>query len=156
MEPIFVLDLEFNRGEALTEIGICMVMELDDGKLTAARPPQYLIKIGEEPKISLLGACEMLKNMGTERSMWASWGVADRHELKQRTQEIGVAMPVGYFHIDIGPMYAALMKLDRPIKLKRAAEELTGRFYGSQHHADDDAFNAARVLASLMNRMDRP
>ena len=156
MEPIFVLDCEFNKHRSIKEIGISYVIDLDDGTYMAARPPDHhLIRVGEEPKISLLGACEILKNMGAQDKMWASWGTGDRHELKRQTEDIGVEMPVGYFHIDIAPMYAALLALNRPIRLKKAAEELTGRFYGAQHHADDDSFNAARILASLMNQFDR-
>lgn len=157
MEPIFILDCEFSKHRNIKEIGVSFVIELDDGQYMAARPSDHhLIRIGEtNGKISMLGACEILKNMGASDKMWASWGTGDRHELKRQTEEAGIEMPVGYFHIDIAPMYAALMALNRPIKLKKAAEELTGRFYGAQHHADDDSFNAARILAHLMNQFDR-
>ena len=156
MEPIFVIDLEFRKSRDIKEIGISYVIQLDDGQFMAARPPDHhLIKVGKPPKVSLLGACEILKNMDAKNKMWASWGTGDRHELKRQTEEAGLEMPVGYFHIDIAPMYAALMALNRPIRLKKAAEEITGRFYGAQHHADDDSFNAARILAVLMNRYER-
>jgi inhibitor of KinA sporulation pathway (predicted exonuclease) len=39
-----------------------------------------------------------------------------------------------------------------PRKLKEATEDLCGRFLGAQHHADDDAYNAGRLLAAMMNR----
>jgi len=129
-----------------------MIIEVEKGRYQAARPlDNHLIRIGDTDagKVSLLGACEILKNMGLQEAMWASWGTADRHGLKQETGDIGIEMPVGYFHIDIAPMHAALIGLNRPIKLKQAAEELTGRFYGAQHHADDDSFNAARILAEF-------
>ena len=156
MEPIFVLDLEFRSNGSIREIGIAYVIQDDNGKMMAAKPEQhYLLRLGEEPKLNLFQACEILKNMGTQDKMWASWGTSDRHELKRQTEDAFLEMPVGYFHIDIAPMYAVLFALDRPIKLKAAAEELTGIFYGSQHHGEDDAWNAARVLAALMNRFDR-
>ena len=164
MEPIFVLDCEFSKNRTIKEIGVSFVIELDDGKYIAARPPDHhLIRLGNPGnaddgwtgRIELLGACEVLKNMGAPDKMWASWGTGDRHELKRQTEDAGLEMPVGYFHIDIAPMYAALMALNRPIRLKKAAEELTGRFYGAQHHADDDSYNAARILAHLMNQFDR-
>ena len=158
MEPIYVLDCEFNKHRDIKEIGISFVIELDNGKYMAARPSDHhLIRVGDpdKGKISLLGACEVLKNMGASDKMWASWGTGDRHELKRQTEEAGIEMPVGYFHIDVAPMFAALMGLNRPIRLKKAAEELTGHFYGAQHSGDDDSFNAARILATLMNKFDR-
>ena len=164
MDPIFVIDCEFRKDRSIKEIGTSFVIELEPGNYMAARPPDHhmirvqgLKEANNEliHKVSLLGACELLKNMGAKDKMWASWGTGDRHELKRQTEEAGLEMPVGYFHIDIAPMYAALLSLNRPIRLKRAAEELTGRFYGAQHHADDDSFNAARILAHLMNQYDR-
>ena len=156
MNPIFVLDLEYRQSGDIKEIGIALIIETEDGKYLAAKPESnHLIRLGESPKHSLFEACEMIKNLGAEKCMWASWGTNDRHELKKQTEDAMLAMPVGYFHIDIAPMYAALYGLDRPIRLKGAAEIATGRFYGSQHHAEDDAWNAARVLAVLMNRYDR-
>ena len=156
MKQIFVLDLEFRASGTIKEFGIAYVIEQDNGKYIAAKPDSnYLIRLGEAPKHTLFEACEMIKNMGAQESMWASWGTNDRHELKKQTEDAMLVMPVGYFHVDIAPMYAALYGLDRPVRLKAAAEEITGRFYGSQHHAEDDAWNAARVLATLMNRFDK-
>lgn len=156
-QPILVLDLEFRGNGSIRDIGVAFVIQYKKGRVKASRPDHHnLIKIGEEPpKYKLREACEILKNMGTQEMMWASWGTSDRHELKKQTDDLGLEMPVGYFHIDIAPMYAALFNLDRPIRLKAAAEQLTGRFIGSQHHADDDSFNAARILAELINRFDR-
>ena len=155
MEPIFVLDLEFRSNGSIREIGIATVIQNDDGKMVAAKPEPCLIRLGAEPKLTLFQACEILTNMGAKERMWASWGTNDRHELKRQTEDALLEMPVGYFHIDIAPMYAALFAMDRPIRLKAAAEGLMGIFYGSQHHGEDDAWNAARVLAALMNRFDR-
>jgi inhibitor of KinA sporulation pathway (predicted exonuclease) len=155
MRPLFVLDMEFRANGDIKDIGIAYVIDQDTNKFVAAKPPNCLIRLGEAPKHTLFEACEMLKNMDAPDSMWASWGTNDRHELKRQTEDAGLEMPVGYFHVDIAPMFAALYGLDRPVKLKAATEETTGRFYGSQHNAEDDAWNAARVLAYLMNRYDR-
>ena len=155
-QPILVLDLEFRANGTIRDMGIAFVIQSNKGKMRASYPERHrLMRIGEPPKFTLSEACEILKNMGAPEMMWSSWGTSDRHELKKQTDDLGLEMPVGYFHIDIAPMYAALFALDRPIKLKVAAERLTGRFYGSQHHADDDSYNAARVLAELINRFDK-
>lgn len=156
MEPILVLDLEFRSNGDIRDMGVAFVVQYDEGKVMASRPDRHsLIKLGDTPKFTLFEACEILKNMGTQEMMWASWGTSDRHELKKQTEDAGIEMPVGYFHIDLAPMYAALFALDRPIRLKAAHEQLVGRFMGSQHHAEDDAYAAARILAALLNRFDR-
>ena len=156
MKSILVLDFEFRANGSIRDIGVALVVNYEEGRVIAARPPNHtLIKLGEPPKYTLFEGCEIIKNMGAQEMMWASWGTSDRHELKRQTDDAGIEMPVGYFHVDIAPMYAALFALDRPIKLKAATEELCGRFHGSQHHAEDDAWNAARILAELINRFDR-
>lgn len=158
MNPrILVLDMEFRADKTIEDIGVSWIIDGAEDQYLAARPEKhYLIRIGDEkPKSTLAEACYIIERMGTKNLMWASYGVSDRHALKRETESAGLDMPVGYFHIDIGPVYAAMMGLDQPVKLKKAAEELTGRYYGAQHHADDDAWNAARVLAAIMNRFDR-
>ena len=157
MNPyILVLDFEFKANKDIKDIGVAFIIG-DEGHYLAAKPDNHsLIRVGpEKPKRTLKEACFIIQNLNPKGITWASYGVNDRHELKRQTGEIGMNMPVGYFHIDIGPVYATFMGLDTPVKLKEAAQELTGLFYGSQHHADDDAWNAARVLAAMMNRFDR-
>ena len=157
MNPyILVLDMEFRSDKRIKDIGVAFIIDDDGGRYLAARPEKhYLIRLGAKPKWTLQEACFIIEGMNTKRITWASYGTNDRHELKRQTENMGLEMPVGYFHIDIAPVYAALMGLNTPVKLKAAAQEITGRYYGSQHHADDDAWNAARVLAALMNRFDR-
>ena len=79
MEPIFVLDCEFRKNRSIKEIGISYVIEVEDGQFMAARPPDHhLIRVlgeneesSEIHKVSLLGACELLKNMGAQDKMWS-------------------------------------------------------------------------------------
>ena len=157
MNPyILVLDMEFRSNKDIKDIGVAFI--IDDGRdgFLAAKPEKhYLIRLGASPKWSLKEACFIIEGMNTKRLTWASYGTNDRHELKRQTENLGLEMPVGYFHLDIAPIYASFMRIETPIKLKAAAEAITGRYYGSQHHADDDAWNAARVLAALLNRFNR-
>lgn len=156
MEPIFVLDCEFRGNGKIKDIGVAFVMLQENDRFIAAKPERHaLIRLGEPPKLNLFQACEIIRNMGGEEKIWASWGTNDRHELKRQTDDADLSMPVGYFHLDMAPMYAAFMGLDRPVRLKEAVSTLCGRFYGAQHHADDDAWNTARLLATMMNRFDR-
>ncbi len=157
MNPyILVMDMEFQANKDIKEIGIAFVIDEGEGFYLAAKPEKHsLIRIGKPPKHTLKEACFIIQNLNSQRTIWASYGTNDRYELKRQTEIIGMDMPVGYFHIDIAPVYAAFMGLDIPVKLKAAAQELTGISYGSQHHVGDDSWNAARVLAALMNQFNR-
>ena len=150
--------MEFRANKDIKDIGVAWVIDAEEGRYLAARPEKhYLIRLGpERPKWTLAEACEILERMGPKKNiMWASYGTNDRHELKRQTENAMLDMPVGYFHLDIAPIAAAFMGWDMPKKLKAAVQEICGRHYGSQHHADDDAWGAARLLAALMNRFDR-
>lgn len=156
MNSIFVLDMEFTGSGRIKDIGVAFVMLQNNDRYIAAKPEHHsLIRLGEEPKFNLFQACEIIRNMGGEDAIWASWGVNDRHELKKQTDDADISMPVGYYHLDIAPMFAVFMGLDRPVRLKEAVSTICGRFLGAQHSADDDAWNTARLLSEMMNRFDR-
>jgi len=150
VEPIWIVDTETSY-DKITEIGIAMVIPSGPRYVCAKPERHYIIKIGLEYH-DLFGAQQILLNMGTRKGLWASYGHNDPRVLRQSFEDTGLQFPFGPTWLDIQPLYMAFQSKDRlPRKLKEATEDLCGRFLGAQHHADDDAYNAGRLLAALLN-----
>jgi hypothetical protein len=152
VDPIWIVDVETSKNE-ITEIGIAMLIDGPEGSVLCAKPDQhYLIKIGE-PYHTLKEATFILEAMGCGKGLWASYGHNDARILRQEFGNLSQPFPFRGRYLDIAPLYMAFQSDDMlPRKLKEATEDLCGRSLGAQHHADDDAYNAGRLLAAMMNR----
>ncbi len=151
MDPIWIVDTETSE-DKITEIGIAMVIDRQEEGFICAKPERhYIIKLGED-YYTLGEACFILEALGTKQGLWASYGHNDARTLRRAIGDISQPFPFSWNYLNIEPLYMAFQSKDRlPRKLKEATEDVCGRFLGAQHHADDDAYNAGRLLAALLN-----
>ena len=159
MKPILIVDGEWSisgdLGTLPREIGVALVITDGDTGALAAKPERHsIMKVGDKHH-DALSVSEILLNLGSSDSHWGSYGWFDNVQLRGWFEREGLPFPLGDVHIDIASMYTAFNHLPRPVKLKSAVTEECGRFLGAQHHADDDAWNTARLLAAMMNRYER-
>ena len=160
MKPIIVIDSEWHASTTADsiiqpkEIGVALVISGAEDTAIAAKPERhYIIKTSDEHH-DTLSVSEILLNLGSSNSIWASYSWFDNVQLRKWFENEGIPFPLGKVHMDIAAMYTVLMRILTPPKLKDATTTLCGRFLGTQHRADDDAWNAARVLAKLMNQFN--
>ena len=158
MKNILVVDGEWNTSEdgiiQPKEIGVALVINAEEDTVQAAKPERHSIMPVSEDRHDALSVSQVLLNLGSNDLVWASYGWFDNVQLRGWFEREGIAFPMGTTHVDVASLYTALHRLPRSVKLKHAVENECGRFLGAQHHADDDAWNTARLLAVLMNRYE--
>lgn len=96
-------------------------------------------------------ACMTLQTKFMSRSRtWGSWGLFDRFMLDRQCRCDGVEHPMSGNHINIKNLFSLWRGMKEEVGLTDALRIMRWDFAGQQHVGRDDAWNAARVLASIL------
>lgn len=88
---------------------------------------------------------------------WASWGNYDRSILLRQCERDGVDFPLNpQRHVNIKTIYALGRRLRAEMGVEEALEHAGLVFDGTPHRALDDAWNALRLLGSVMRWPELP
>lgn len=96
-------------------------------------------------------ACALLRQeYGGPKRVWASYGDYDRRQLQRQCDERRVPYPFGFTHINIKNLASLMLRLDHEVSLPQAFSYFGWELEGTYHRGNDDAWNAARLLAVLL------
>ena len=102
--------------------------------------------------VSLAEACDILVREYDGPSLtWVSFGDYDRTMLEKTCAARGVKSPLGKTHINVKNLFAVMRGLDHEVELKEALAMIGQPLVGTHHRGDDDAWNIAAVLASILS-----
>ncbi len=87
---------------------------------------------------------------------WAAWGDGDRRRMLSECAAKGVPYPFADSYLNISHLYRLFTGNTRRVGLGEAVNQLGLEFDGRPHSADDDAWNAAKVLREILNRGSKP
>jgi inhibitor of KinA sporulation pathway (predicted exonuclease) len=174
-DQILVVDLEATCWEGykapigqmneIIEIGICL-LNVTDLSISAKRSllvtpleseispfcttltsitPQMVAQEGQPFEV----ACAILEQDYDSRNiLWTSWGAYDHEMFRTQCKRRKQRYPFSKKHANLKRVFAEA-KGER-MGTERALEALAMSFEGTRHRADDDAYNAARILARLI------
>ncbi|MBC7809656.1 MAG: exonuclease domain-containing protein, partial [Burkholderiales bacterium] len=98
-------------------------------------------------------ACAVLESdYLTRERVWASWGGYDQRMFHAQCDSFVTRYPFSQKHVNLKALYADLNKLPNQIGLARAVKTSELVLDGTHHRGDDDAWNAARVLGSMLRQ----
>lgn len=99
-------------------------------------------------------ACATLKRrFQTKDRTWASYGDYDRRQFESQCALCGVGYPFGPTHLNVKNLFALVHGLKREAGMDGALSLLGLPLEGTHHRGGDDAWNIARILASLLRRL---
>lgn len=100
---------------------------------------------------SFAKACLRLrKDYLTKQRVWASYGDYDRRMFEKQCADRNIPYPFGTTHLNVKSLFALMMGLSHEVGLKEALERLNLPLEGQHHRGDDDAWNTAQILATLL------
>ncbi|GAB4420152.1 MAG: 3'-5' exonuclease [Anaerolineae bacterium] len=175
LDQIIVVDVEATCWESgpppgqeseIIEIGIC-VLDLQTGqRVTQAsilvRPERSEVSpfctqlTSLTPKqvargVSFAYACRLLREQyKTGDRLWASYGDSDRRMFEAQCAARGVPYPFSPAHLNVRTLLAVLHGLSHEPGLMAALQMMGLPPEGRHHRGVDDAYNTARLLASLI------
>jgi inhibitor of KinA sporulation pathway (predicted exonuclease) len=101
--------------------------------------------------VSFAEACSILKRDHLTRERpWASWGDYDRRQFERQCDATGVPFPFGPTHLNLKTLFAVAHALHREVGMEAALQRLGMPLEGAHHRGADDAWNIARLLATLL------
>ena len=180
LDQIIVVDLEATCWEGgpppgqeqeIIEIGVC-ALDIATGSRMGKRSilvrPEYsavsrfctqlttLTQAQVEQGVTLAEAVETLRDTyrPAERT-WASFGDFDRILLQRECEQRGVSYPFGRTHLNVKNLFAISLNLPNEVGLDRAIAMCGLELEGTHHRGDDDAWNIAAVLATVLERMKK-
>jgi inhibitor of KinA sporulation pathway (predicted exonuclease) len=96
-------------------------------------------------------ACTMLaERHRTRPRAWASWGDFDRQMFERQCAREQVPSPFGVTHLNVKHLFALVHGLPQELGMREALEVAGLPHTGTHHRGDDDAWNIAGLLASLL------
>lgn len=95
------------------------------------------------------------KEYQSEERMFASWGDYDRNQFQRNCKTYGLRYPFGPTHLNIKTLFSISFGLPRELELDAALHHVGLPMEGRHHRGVDDAWNIARLLILLLNRMRR-
>jgi len=97
-------------------------------------------------------ACnKLIKEFGPRSRVWASFGVGDRTMFESECASKQARYPFSEHHIDVSTLFLLKHKITGgAVSLTNALEKIGVSFAGTQHSADDDAYNTAILLAYIL------
>ena len=174
LDKIVVIDVETTCWEKrqkdqlmeMIEIGICLV-DIRSGEITDRQSilvkPVYsevsdfctklttLTQEVVETGIEFRQACLKLEDeYQTRKRVWASYGDFDRRQFERECRFKNVPYPFGSRHINIKTLFAIKHRLTEEIEIDKALDILGLELIGTHHRGVDDAYNAARILYTLI------
>ncbi len=177
LDHVIVVDVESTcwdgsppAGEAseIIEIGVCP-LELSTGRRLAKRSILVRPKRSNVSEfctrlttltaeqvaggISFMEACEILRKEYHARDrVWASFGDYDRTMFQKQCETEGVPYPFGSRHINVKTLFAMARGLPHEVGMVEAIGLLGVPLEGTHHRGDDDAWNIAGILESLLQK----
>jgi inhibitor of KinA sporulation pathway (predicted exonuclease) len=107
-----------------------------------------------EQGISFEQACTLLRDeYALKLRTWASYGDYDRRQFERQCQAREIASPFGKTHINVKNLFAICQALSHEVGLDGALGILGLPLEGTHHRGDDDAWNIANVLLTLLRRV---
>ncbi|MFQ3645951.1 MAG: 3'-5' exonuclease [Anaerolineae bacterium] len=101
--------------------------------------------------ITFEAACHRLeKEFNARNRLWASWGGWDMRIMRAQCKARGVRYPFSDKHANLKRLYADVV--GQRVGLKTALEARQLLLEGVHHRGSDDAYNAGRVLVSLIEQ----
>lgn len=96
-------------------------------------------------------ACTILQTryLANQR-VWASYGEYDRQIFEQQCNSQEVSYPFSTRHLNIKTLLGVQRVLSRELGLAGALRLLNLPLVGIHHRGDDDAWNSARILSTLL------
>ena len=173
-DKIVVIDVETTCWEKrqrdqimeVIEIGICLLDigsgEISDRQSILVRPvysevSEFCTKLTTltqevvETGIEFRQACVKLEDeYQTRKRVWASYGDFDRRQFERECRFKNVLYPFGSRHINIKTLFAIKHRLSEEIQMDKALGLLGLELIGTHHRGIDDAYNAARILYTLI------
>jgi len=174
LDKIVVIDVETTCWEKrqkdqlmeMIEIGICLV-DIRSGEITDRQSilvkPVYsevsdfctklttLTQEVVETGIEFRQACLKLEDeYQTRKRVWASYGDFDTRQFERECRFQKVPYPFGSRHINIKTLFAIKHRLTEEIEIDKALDILGLELIGTHHRGVDDAYNAARILYTLI------
>jgi inhibitor of KinA sporulation pathway (predicted exonuclease) len=96
-------------------------------------------------------ACGILEEKYlSKKHLWASYGDYDRRQFERQCQDWDIPYPFGPTHLNVKNLFAIMHKLPKEVGLNRALNLLNRPLEGTHHRGDDDAWNIAGVLSTLL------
>ena len=104
--------------------------------------------------VTFTEACEILrKEYQTRERVWASYGDYDRTMFQKQCDATRVPYPFGPRHINVKTLFAISRGLPQEIGAAEAVALMGMPFEGTHHRGDDDAWNIAGILGSLVKKL---
>jgi inhibitor of KinA sporulation pathway (predicted exonuclease) len=174
LDKIVVVDLEATCWEKrerdqimeVIEIGICLLDivsgEITDRESILVRPvysavTEFCTNLTSltpelvETGIGFREACLKLEDeYQTKKRVWASYGDFDRNQLSRECRLKDIRYPFGSRHINIKTLFAIKHRLPEEVEMEKALGLLGLELIGTHHRGVDDAYNAARILYTLI------
>jgi inhibitor of KinA sporulation pathway (predicted exonuclease) len=101
--------------------------------------------------MSFEAACTRLeKEFNARNRLWASWGGWDMRIMRAQCKARGVRYPFSDKHVNLKRLYADVSGSRIGLKAALDARELA--LEGVHHRGSDDAYNAGRILVSLIQQ----
>ncbi len=103
--------------------------------------------------IAFAEACAILTGeFRSKERVWASYGDYDRWMFEKQCQARQIGYPFSSRHINVKTLLVLVYALPREVGMARALELLHFPLEGTHHRGDDDAWNIAGILATLLRR----
>jgi len=175
LDKILAVDLETTcwekrqRGQIMEviEIGVCL-LDIGSGEITDSQgiliSPVYsalsefctklttLTQAQVDTGIAFREGCLKLEDeYQSKKRVWASYGDFDRRQFERECRLKNIPYPFGSRHINIKTLFAIKHRLTEEIEMGKALAVLGIDFAGTHHRGVDDAYNAARILWSLIS-----
>jgi inhibitor of KinA sporulation pathway (predicted exonuclease) len=100
---------------------------------------------------SFTEACLILRKQYASRArVWASYGDYDRRQFEHQCVMHGVPYPFGPAHMNVKTLFALVHNLPHEIGLDKALKLADLPLEGRHHRGDDDAWNIAALMATLL------
>ena len=103
--------------------------------------------------IGLSEACATLRReYESDKRLWASYGDYDRRMFEKCCEDLDVPYPFGPGHLNVKTLLAVTLGLPCEVNLETALGKMGLHFIGRAHCGRDDAVNAGRLLAVLIQK----
>ena len=174
LDKIVVVDLETTCWEKrqrdqimeIIEAGVCL-LDIGSGEITQRQSilvrPAYstvsefctklttLTQEVVETGIEFRETCMKLEDeYQTKNRVWASYGDFDRRQFERECRLKNIPYPFGSRHINVKTLFGIKHRLTEEVNMDRALALLGFELIGTHHRGVDDAYNAARILYTLL------
>lgn len=106
-----------------------------------------------ERGISFSEVCSILKHEYlTKDRLWASYGDYDRRQFERQCDARAIPYPFGPSHLNVKNLFAVVNCLPHEVGMPEALQLLQLSLEGTHHRGEDDAWNIAGILSTLLTR----